>query len=456
MAYVLQDEDQNQQQMQGDAPAQPQGGQSATLGTSPGGGAPAGGQQGQRSFANISSYLAQNKPQASKLADKVGGYVTGKVEGANQALEQGQQVFNQGLQDNKVEFNQNLVNQFGQDPTKVGQDQQAQLRKQLSGQYQGPQGLDQDVFNKGNDATNTAKLTESESGRKQLLSNVQNKNRATAGVSSLNNLLLQNDPEAKAKTEALRGSAGDLDSRLQSAGQNAAQQAAAAKAKAAEAGQKTQQAFTGEQGFVNQFKQNLDQRTQAAKTQAQERTAAAEKLIKGGDNLKNLTPEQKAQALQDLGLSEEEYNKVSTGYNENVAKSFKLGKDFDVNQQEYVDYVNRGKAAGKWRNNGFLGQINKDAIASYEDYNNRQNKWGTYADVLGVGSKDLSNLSTVEGLGTDDNMVRQKVATKDDLAKLQAYNSLLGIDDQYIQDNSNLGTFNADLVNFDRIKAGLK
>lgn len=455
MAYVQQFDENTQENMQGgNAAGQQQlGGQGAAIS---GSAQPQTAQSGsKKSFSNISQYLQQNQPQSAKLGEKVGGFVGQKVQDAGNALQQGQAQFGEQVGQNTRQFNQEAVNAFGQAPD-VKAPQFGQLQQQLSGSYAGPKDLDQNVFNKTQEAKKTADLTQSESGRKQLLQNVQNPKRASAGVTSLNNLLLQNNPEAQAKIQSQKANADKLQQDVTAAQTQAQSQAAAAEAQNKQVADQTRQAFLGEEGFLNKFKSGLEQKTQAAKTEAEKRSQAAQALLKGGDV--QMTPEARAQALKDIGISEEEYGKISRAYNPNSGKDFGFGTKDAKQQFALADQYARatgdksvigGDIASRNLNN------TPETIAKLNNYYNQQNKYGQYADQMGIGTQDLSNYATFGGLNQDPNALRQQVASKDDLAKLNAFNSLLGTQENFIYDSPDLGSFNSDLVNFDRIRAGL-
>lgn len=456
MAFILDPNQQQEEEQQAAQGTAPMGGQGAAITGTAAPSGPAGGGQ-KRSFANINQYLQQNQPQSAKLGEKVGGFVGQKVDAASQGLQQGQQQFGQQLQQNTRQFDNNLVQQAGQDPTKLQGGQFQQLKDKLSGTYSGPKQLGDEVFNKSKQAVDTANLSQSEAGRKQLLQQVQNPKRASAGISSLNNLLLQNNPQAQAKIQEQQARAQQLQQQTDAARTQAETQAKAAEAQNKQVGDQTRQAFLGEEGFVNQFKKSMGDKTASARAEAEKRSAAAQSLLKGGQV--EMTPEAKAQALKDIGLSEEEYNKVSRAYNPNSAKSFDIAGQYGSDPKQLGNLLKQyTQATGdrSFSNEMLSGTLFKNSnVNKLNDFYNRQNKFGQYADQMAIGSKDLSDLSTIGGINPDNQALMQQVATKDDLAKLNAFNSLLGTQENFITDSQDLGSFNPDLVNFDRIRAGL-
>ena len=79
---------------------------------------------GPTTFAGIQDYVNANKEQTAKLAGEVGSMVTGYGTEARSQLDQGQQKFNQAVQDNTVNLDECVFNQAQQDATQVANNQQ--------------------------------------------------------------------------------------------------------------------------------------------------------------------------------------------------------------------------------------------------------------------------------------------------------------------------------------------
>lgn len=261
-------------------------------------------------FTNITQYLQENAPQAQNLANRVGGIVQGQGNEASEAITGAQDSFNQDVQSNTVQYNQELANQAASQEFQGFQDQaQAdEFRRMVNAQYQGPQNLEStDYYNPAaqsvQKAQSTAQLIDSDAGRKQLLSQIQQGKRANAGVTSLNNLLLSNSPEAKQILEQSRTGISDLDERLAQIAQQSGLDAEQAKALTAQTKQQIQNQFLSDQGVVNQFKTDVDARTQQAIQEAQAKQDAVKQAIAQNASL---TDEQ----LNYLGVTKDQYNQL--------------------------------------------------------------------------------------------------------------------------------------------------
>lgn len=161
--------------------------------------------QGQRGsgsgFTNLQKYLNANQQGASNLAGKVAGDISGKVNEATEAFNPAVDAFGQKVQQGTNTFNQNLLNQAAADPSQYVAN--ADVQKQLSGTYAGPQnfaGSDEDLGlqKKITAATDTAGLADTVEGRTQLLRNLTNPNKvqASTGSLNLNQYFLQNSQPA--------------------------------------------------------------------------------------------------------------------------------------------------------------------------------------------------------------------------------------------------------------------
>jgi len=71
---------------------------------------------GGNQFADVSSYLSQNQPQAQRLASNIGQNVVQAGNQARQAVGNTQNTFNQQLQTSRVPYNQDLANRAATDP----------------------------------------------------------------------------------------------------------------------------------------------------------------------------------------------------------------------------------------------------------------------------------------------------------------------------------------------------
>jgi len=252
---------------------------------------------GGAGFTNISQYLQQNADQAGKLANKVGGYVTGQGDTARSTLNDSTGKFNKVVDDNTVQFNQGLFNEVNQSAAQVAADQAkaADVTKQRTAEYKGPSTFeDTEFYNPAYQAIETAKTsganTQTDEGRKQLLSQIQQSKRANAGVTSLNNLLLSNDENARNILNQANAGLSDLDQRLLDAS-NAAKARAAAAGETTAATKKAANESLG--NTLGGFKTDVDARTSQTLAQAKAqqdavKAALSQSAVLNADQLKNL------------------------------------------------------------------------------------------------------------------------------------------------------------------------
>lgn len=391
---------------QDQGPQSPQG-QQQNLSSAPsqmGGGSAQSGSQGQPTrkqtpsggsgFANISNYLEQNQPQAMKLGERVAGSITDKANQAREGIDQGSQSFQDQVNQNMVQYNQDLADRAAQDPSQFAQNQEDvdAFRQMYSGQYQGPQSFEQqenygDILSQITGAKNQAQLAGTEQGRKQLVTELQQSKRPSQGIASLNNMLLQNSPEAINPINQASEQAFDLDAYFDEVLGESNRLAQQAAEQSALAGQQTQQQFLGEGGVYDQIVGDLDQRVSDARSNAGQTTQQIIDALASGQ----ITPEQASY----LGIDESQL----------VGISDQLGRMNELND-----------ILGNYLTPDQMGQ----------DFSNYLTQTGTPEAVLN----------------------RQNVATQDDYLRLQALSDLLGVDNNVLQDQG-LGTATDDLVDFD-------
>ena len=216
MAFYNEKEDQDQEALaQGQEPTTGQG--SSTIGTS---GAAASNEQqsaanaasntgstSPTTFAGIQDYVNANKQQTAKLANDVGGMVTGYGTEARNALAQGQEKFNKDVQDNTVNLDERVFNQAQQDATQVANNQQdlQTFQNMRDAEYKGPASLESSQYYQPiNQAFNTANTasenTQTDAGQRTLLGQLQQKQRGkiNQGALDFNAALLQGDLDARA------------------------------------------------------------------------------------------------------------------------------------------------------------------------------------------------------------------------------------------------------------------
>lgn len=229
----LQQQNQQQQGQQNTSAAQP-----ITLsGTAPSSGssAPAGKSaaptvankpSSSGSFTNLTNYLNANSgynQSGGGLAGKISSNVQGQAQDVQKSLDNAQQQFNTAAQQNAVSYDPNLVgqatanaSQFSQNASDAGA-----FDKLLNAQYQGPTSLDQtQVAQLSNQAQNVgalANLGQNESGRYALLSKLYGSPQYSQGQQSLDNLLIQANPDQAKALSALPGIVQPLNTNINNA-----------------------------------------------------------------------------------------------------------------------------------------------------------------------------------------------------------------------------------------------
>lgn len=179
---------------------------------------------GSGNFTNLNKYVEANKDQGQGLGGAVAQGVQKSANTGLSALSGSQKEFNTaqssvGLnpEDYTVEKAQNIASSVGSNPSEAGNyiDQFNQARAKntalASGSDSAPKSLTdlnsyQDASSKISDAQNNANLTNTESGRAQLLKDQFKRPDYSAGQNNLDQLLTQNIPENRQRFDTLRQS----------------------------------------------------------------------------------------------------------------------------------------------------------------------------------------------------------------------------------------------------------
>lgn len=339
-------------------------------------------------FVGIQQYLAQNKPQAAKLGDTVGNYVTAQGADASNALAQGQSQFNQDVDSNTVKLDQNLFDQAKKAPDQVDADadKKAEFQKERDAQYTGPSSFEEtDYYQPINmqiqNALGTANNTQTATGRSQLLTDVakQNKQQISRGASNLDSALLSVSPDSKTTLANARNSVLPLQDQLTEASQADTQKATDAAAQTAATQKAIQDAFSGSTGVQGQLESGLQTKAVNAQTAA---TAQQKAIIEALGAGTPLTDDQ----LKILGITKNQYDGL-------------------INDQKYYS------------------QLGKQTPLS-----------------------DLTKFATSQSA---ENLINaQNIATPEDYAQYAALNDLMGTNNSFLKDPTQAGKANSDLVDF--------
>lgn len=359
MAYYNQaaDEEEVDPEAQNQAPI---GGESGTItgqgaagSQTPAGnsGGPASGSQ----FVGIKQYLDANKPQSTKLARDVSGYVEGVGNEARSELDTGLKGFNQTVDQNTIGLNQGLLDEAKNDATSVAGDQAklSEFKKQRDAAYKGPNSFDEsDFYQKTNSAVTKANQaaanTQTEQGQKSLLSDLQNakKGKVHQGALAFDSSLLQADPNSKNILSKTKEGMSDISGKLTAAQEAALSKVGQAKQTTDATKQAIQGAFTGEQGVQGQLEKQLKDKALGAVNQSKQQADQTMQLLKTG-----ATPND--EQLEILDISRDQWNQLKgdQGY---------LQSTYGINP--YADFSTYGTVKDP------TTQINAQNVASAEDY----------------------------------------------------------------------------------------
>lgn len=173
-----------------------------------------GSQSGQ--YTNLQSYLKSNEDQGQ--GSRLAGQVNEDVNSAQSDQQKAGEGFKSNVDKNAMTADEALYSQVQQDPTKVAQDDasKAKFQQLLNAQYKGPKDLTEDSedWNKANESTNKAQqeveASKTEGGRQALLQKAYDRPGYTQGQQKLDQLLVANDPNARAAFEKVQQSGGGL------------------------------------------------------------------------------------------------------------------------------------------------------------------------------------------------------------------------------------------------------
>ncbi len=235
-----------------------------------------------QSFATLQSYLKPNQPQGEALAGQIASKTAAVGDEAKNQVEQAAGTVGGLVQQNTPNYDASLISNAVANPTEFVKDPNniEAFTKQRTAAYNGPSAWDQtteaqSATAKVGAANEKAKLLDSESGRKQLLADVQ-ENKG-AGITSLNQALLSTNPNATnvlqgAKSsfsgleDLLKGKATDVNAKI------AAANDAANKARtdvSTKLGSKVNEFGTDLTGRINSSRENLASTAQSAMAKLQ-------------------------------------------------------------------------------------------------------------------------------------------------------------------------------------------
>lgn len=354
-------------------PGAPVSGGAIGSGEAPQGPAPAG---ATRQFADVRSFLEANRPQAQQLAQRIGGEIQKESETVQKDIGSAGQQFQQEVEKGAVrtEPARGLISQAVKTPEQIAADKAkvAELSKIRTAQYQGPQSLKgteqyAGLESRVGEAERKAGLTETEAGRSELLGLT---GRPSTGGLRLDQLLLSQTPEARAALQAaaagttgLRGTLGQT----AQAGEEAAKQAAAET-------EQTRALFGEEFGKAKtSFQKQLEDRLAQVTSQAKARAEAAKGSLTGGMD---------AQALADLGITQEDLGRI-----QQAQKDLQADYGFQRDISEYLS-----QEAPNFNVSQIASEADLAKQKALEELAGQQ--FGILGSKVGGASTDLSNFAT--------------------------------------------------------------
>ncbi len=279
MAYVpqqLPDEEKNQ--LGRTAPTTPypiaQGGGSAGSGAAaPGVGTPT---QFGSNAAKLSDYLKANKEQVGEFGNQIAGKLNQDYTKTMGDIDTGYGGFNQQVQGSYTPGNDQLVNQAKSNPSEFvkNPDDVSKFQSLYNDQYTGPQNFESsDVYgnlnNEVNSAVQNAGLTNSFSGLGTYLNNTMGGANRTQGMNTLDTALLQRSPEASSAIKSAAAPYQNLNSYLGDKTSSADKNVATAQTQADQIRGAVQNEFTGPQGVIPTFQNQLSQNLSGAQNNYQ-------------------------------------------------------------------------------------------------------------------------------------------------------------------------------------------
>ncbi len=352
-------------------------GQSVQIGSTPSasGSSSIGNSSTASGFTNVSDYLDQNQNQALDLGSKVGSKVSETVDQAKNTLDSAQNNFNNSVQANTVQYNQDLVNKAAQDAQGVlnNDNDKGAFQKQLNANYTGPnsfetseyyQPLNQDI----NKAKTVVDQIDDAGGRKDLIKSVQQSDRANTGVTSLNNLLLQSSPDAINKVQESAKPFQDIYNSLDGIKSEANNNVSNAKTTTEATRNQTRDYFTGDNGYIKNFENDLNSRVEQTR---QDAIGTRDAILNNTNNPSALSDDQ----LVQLGLDRAKFDQI-------MSKNNLLDQHYGVDKfkdfSPYVSQIDNPEAS-----------INAQNVATAEEYAQMQ----ALSDLLGVDNTLLADPS---------------------------------------------------------------
>ena len=374
MPYLIDEEEEERKRKEEGESVPVTGTQAGTLpgsgGTKPIGAAP------NNSFVDVQAYLQANRPQALDTAKKVAGKLGEEEQGLRTGLETVSEGYRGQVEAGTVRPDEELVGRAATDPTEFVKNAEdvEKFKRQRDASFTGPGAFEEsaeagDITHKIKTAQERARGIETSQGRKDYLTSI-GKN-PTAGVVSLDDLLIGGDPDARAELTRAAQPFETLGTALEDATHRASEQLSAGRGGTEAARSGVANRFTGEGGVLPSFRQSLQGRLGEERAGSQSRAdLARSNLLAGGSatpDIGRLTD----QDLAELGVTRGEMEAI-------FSSSGALRSDYGQGTN-FEDFLTQQTPEVLFPN--------ADAIASQEDYA----KEAALEALLGESYSDLTN-----------------------------------------------------------------
>ena len=270
MAYLLEDDEENKK---GNPNAFALGGSADDIGGGNPGGTTTGSPDSQRQFTDVHAYLDANRNQAAELGQMVAGRVSADADKLKGEATTAENDFTKQVNDNAIRPDANTVSAAFADPTNFVKDagNVEKFTKQRDAVYGGPTDFataSGDVVNRVKTAAERAKTLDTSAGRKGYLAEITPN--ATAGMTSLDNLLIGGNADARAALGTAAGRFADVNKYLDEANNRTGAAVTQAKADADAARAGVQGKFgTAAQDFAKDVQTRFDAARSGAAARAQ-------------------------------------------------------------------------------------------------------------------------------------------------------------------------------------------
>lgn len=400
------------------------------------------------SWTNLNKYLTANQGFTSNLGTGVAGQISGAGDTARSAISGASDVFNKLATSATPTIDQTLLQKAWTDPTQV--DPNA-FNAQRYAQYTGPNTLADtgnaelsqaygNAVGAAQKAKQTGELLNTEGGRQTLVGNLYGPGQFRgAGLTSLDAMLLQNDPNALAQAQQAQAGLGDIQGLFTGAETGAAAKAEAGQQAAADTRQNFQRTFFDPtSGYIPTFGNELNQRAQNAITAALGNQTTDAAALQHLAQMYQASPTEitPGGGLPSVGVS------VGSGLQAGSSALPSWASDMGLNQEQYnqllsalqnystFDYagVNPMYAQGGYKTSGFT--VSPTINLSY------QNTPGSIAVTPGastvggyLNAPALNLNQYLQQLSPDElaaQITQQSVQTPEEAARLNALNALMG------------------------------